>query len=99
MVSSKAIIRNEMGLHLRPAGTLCKAALQYQCSVQITNGERSGNAKSMISVLSTLVRGGDEITISCDGPDEEEALKGLLSLIESGLGDDLPESGDPAGKE
>lgn len=87
MVSSKAVVRNEKGLHLRPAGTLCKEALRYPCSIQIKNGERTGNAKSMISVLGTLVKCGDEITLTCDGEGEEEALRALLELIQSGLGD------------
>ena len=85
MVSAKVKIQNEEGLHLKPAGNLCKEALKFESLIRIKKENRTGNAKSVISVLSTCVRGGDEIQLICEGTDEEEALASLIHLIDTGL--------------
>lgn len=87
MVSHKVTIKNPTGLHLRPAGLLCKEALRYQCSVKFQFGNTTANAKSVLSVLGACVKSGDEIILICDGPDEETALADLVALVESGLGE------------
>ena len=87
MVSQKVCIKNPTGLHLRPAGTLCKEALRYQSSIKFQYGNATANVKSVLSVLGACVKSGDEITLICDGPDEEKALADLVALVESGLGE------------
>ena len=87
MVSQKVCIKNPTGLHLRPAGILCKEALRFPCSVKFQFGNTVANAKSVLSVLGACVKSGDEITIMCDGTDEEKALTEMVALIESGLGE------------
>lgn len=87
MVSQNVIIKNPTGLHLRPAGTLCKEALRFPCSVKFRFGNTVANAKSVLSVLGACVKSGDEITLICEGTDEETALAEIAALIESGLGE------------
>ena len=85
MVSQKVIVKNPTGLHLRPAGVLCKEAMKYTSTTTFTFRETTANAKSVLSVLGACVKNGDEIEIICQGEDEEEALKGLVQAVESGL--------------
>ena len=87
MVSQKVVIKNPTGLHLRPAGILCKEAMQFKSLITFTFRENTANAKSVLSVLGACVKCGDEIEFVCDGEDEEEALKALVDAIESGLGE------------
>lgn len=87
MVSQNVVIKNPTGLHLRPAGILCKEAMQFKSLITFTHRENTANAKSVLSVLGACVKCGDEITITCDGEDEENALKTLVGAIESGLGE------------
>lgn len=87
MVSHKVTIKNPTGLHLRPAGILCKEALRYQSSVKFQFGNTTANAKSVLSVLGACVKSGDEIMFICEGPDEEKALADMVALVESGLGE------------
>ena len=47
----------------------------------------TANAKSVLSVLGACVKSGDEITFICEGPDEEQALRDMVALVESGLGE------------
>ena len=87
MVRQKVIIKNQTGLHLRPAGILCKEAMQFKSLITFSFKENTANAKSVLSVLGACVKSGDEIELICDGEDEEEALKTLVNAVESGLGE------------
>lgn len=87
MVSQKVMVRNPSGLHLRPAGILCKEAIKFDALITFTFHNTAANAKSVLSVLGACVKCGDEIEIICEGEDEKEALAALVSLIEQGLGE------------
>ena len=91
MVSQKVTITNPTGLHLRPAGILCKTAMQYKSKItvhkELRHEEITANAKSVLSVLGACVKSGDEIEIHCEGADEKEALTAMVEAVESGLGE------------
>jgi phosphocarrier protein len=87
MVSQKVIIKNPTGLHLRPAGILCKEAMEFSSLITFTFRDNTANAKSVLSVLGACVKSGDEIEVFCDGSDEKEALAAIVKLIEDGLGE------------
>ncbi len=89
MVSQKVVVKNPSGLHLRPAGVLCKIAMTYKSAITFTFRENTANAKSVLSVLGACVKCGDEIEFVCQGEDEEEALKGLVEAVETGLGEEM----------
>lgn len=87
MVSQKVVIKNPTGLHLRPAGILCKEAMKFKSHITFSFKGNTANAKSVLSVLGACVKCGDEIEFSCDGEDENDALQALVSAIENGLGE------------
>lgn len=87
MVNEKVKVKNLLGFHMRPAGMLCNEAIKYKSKITFAKDGNKTNAKSVLSVLGACVKCGDEIELCCEGEDEEEALKSLVSLIESGLGE------------
>lgn len=87
MVSQKINIMNPTGLHLRPAGNLCKEAMKFKSHVTFEYRGNTANAKSVLSVLGACIKSGDEITLVCEGEDEEEALAALAEAINNGLGE------------
>ena len=87
MVSQRVVIKNPTGLHLRPAGILCKEAMKYKSLITFSFRESTANAKSVLSVLGACVKCGDEIEFVCDGDDESEALQALINAVDSGLGE------------
>lgn len=87
MVSAKVVIKNPTGLHLRPAGILCKEAMNFKSSVSFKFKNTTANAKSVLSVLGACVKSGDEITFVCEGVDEEKALASMVQAVEDGLGE------------
>ncbi len=87
MVSQKVIIKNPTGLHLRPAGILCKEAMNFKSLITFQYRGYTANAKSVLSVLGACIKSGDEIELICDGEDEKDALLSLVKIIEDGLGE------------
>ena len=87
MVSQKVIIKNPTGLHLRPAGILCKEAMNYKSLITFNFRESTANAKSVLSVLGACIKSGDEIEFVCEGEEEVEALAALVTAVEDGLGE------------
>lgn len=87
MISQKVTVKNPTGLHLRPAGILCKEAMKFKALITFAFDGGTANAKSVLSVLGACVKCGDEIELTCDGSDEEDALKTIVEAIESGLGE------------
>lgn len=89
MVSTIIKIKNPSGLHLRPAGVLCKEAIKFKSTITFKYNDDSvnANAKSVLSILGACVKCGDTIEFMCDGEDEEEALKCIEELVKSGLGE------------
>ena len=87
MLSQAITITNPTGLHLRPAGNLCKEAMKFKSKVTFEYRGNTANAKSVLSVLGACIKSGDEITLICEDEDEREALQSLIAYIESGLGE------------
>ena len=91
MVSEKVIIKNPTGLHLRPAGLFCKTAMEFKSKITVNKKTRyedvTANAKSVLSVLGACIKSGDEIQITCEGDDEEQALAAMVQLVKDGLGE------------
>ena len=85
MTTQKVTVKNQTGLHLRPAGILCRTAMLYKSHISLVYGNTTANAKSVLSVLGAGVRAGDEIIIQCEGEDEQEALEAMVKTFESGL--------------
>lgn len=74
-------IQDKEGLHARPAGLLSKAAKGFQCAVTLTKGEKTADLKKIFAVMGLAVKGGDSITVACDGADEEAAAAALEKLF------------------
>lgn len=87
MVNDKIVIRNLAGLHLKPAGILCQAAMPYKSMISLRIGHRTVNAKSVLGLLGACVKCGDEVEFICEGVDEQEALSAMLKVVKDGLGE------------
>ena len=85
MVSKNATVNNEVGLHARPATFFIQKANQYKSTIWVEKDERRVNAKSLLGVLSLGITKDMSVTLIADGADEEDAVKGLADLIDSGL--------------
>lgn len=85
MVSKRIVIKDETGLHLRPAGQLCKMASQYNSHITFKTKNSEANAKSVLSILGACVKKDDEIELICQGEDELEALEAISNALSNGF--------------
>ncbi len=85
MISREVVMINASGLHARPATFFIQKANSYKSSIWIEKNDRKVNAKSLLGVLSLGIAKGMTVTIWADGQDEEAAVNGLESLINSGF--------------
>ncbi len=85
MISQNVVIRNTQGLHARPATFFIQKANSFKSSIWVEKEDRRVNAKSLLGVLSLGITSGMTITLIADGQDEELALQGLITLIDTGF--------------
>lgn len=92
-------IKNPAGLHARPIAVLVSAAKQFDSDIFLQYDGRTANAKSLVAVMGLDVKKGDRVRLTADGADAENAMKKLIPLIETGLGEDLTKPAEaPAAK-
>lgn len=85
MFVKDVVVQNQVGLHARPATFFIQKANEFKSSIWVEKDERRVNAKSLLGVLSLGIVGGTSIRIIADGSDEQQAVEGLVSLVESGF--------------
>ena len=85
MISRSVTIQNNHGLHARPATFFIQKANSYKSSIWVEKEDCRVNAKSLLGVLSLGIVKGTTITLIADGQDENEAVTGLVELIEKEL--------------
>ena len=87
MKKEKFTLKNETGLHARPASVFVDKTGEFKSDIRIELKGKEVNAKSIMSVMSLGIDGGDEITLTIEGEDEEKAMTELSKLIN----EELPE--------
>ena len=85
MKEFKYTITDPMGMHARPAGMFVKEASACECSITLTKGEKSVDAKKIFAVMGLSVKCGEEVTISLEGEGEDKALEALESFMKENL--------------
>lgn len=81
MIEKNVTIKNEIGLHARPASIFIQEAIKYSSHIEVVKDERVYNGKSIMSILSMSAGKGTEITIRAQGQDEKEAVNSLVFLV------------------
>jgi len=81
-------IRNELGLHARPAMLLVQAISRLNCSVYIEKEGLEADAKSIMGVLTLAAEQGCQIIVRAVGPDSEKAVHAIEKLVEEKFGED-----------
>ncbi len=81
MINKQITIVNKLGLHARAAVKFVNLANDFDAEIQLTANHRCVNGKSIMGLMMLAAARGTTITISIDGPDENQALEQLEKLI------------------
>ena len=87
MVSKLTKVTYEMGFHMRPANVFVTAMTKYASNINIIVGDKKINGKSIMNIMAACIKCGTDITVECDGADEQAMLDEAIALIESGFGE------------
>ena len=87
MYTREITVKNEVGLHARPATYFIQNANEFKSGIWVEKEERRVNAKSLLGVLSLGIVQDTAITLIADGVDEKEAVDALVDLIENQIGE------------
>ena len=85
MVKENVMIKNETGLHARPATELSKIAMKYNCDINFNVNGKQINAKSPLMIMAAGIKTKTELEILCDGEDEEKAMTEIMAVLENQL--------------
>ena len=90
MFSKEVTVNNQVGLYARPATFFIQKANEFRSTIMVEKENRKVNAKSLLGVLSLGITKGtviNTINLIADGPDEEEAVNALCTLVASNFGE------------
>lgn len=78
-------IKDELGIHARPAGMLAKTAKALDSEITITKGEKTVGAVKLMALMGLGVKFGDTITVTISGGDEDASEKTMKEFLEANL--------------
>ena len=84
MIEKEIRVTIENGLHARPSADFVKKINQYKSEIELVNGEKRINAKSILNLMSAAIKEGQIIKVIVDGEDENEVLVFVESFLQSG---------------
>ena len=82
MYTREITVKNEVGLHARPATYFIQKANEFKSGIWLEKDERRVNAKSLLGIMSLGVVTGTTVTLSASGPDAEAAVNALDELLQ-----------------
>ncbi len=83
MIERDVQIQNKLGLHARPAAEVVKTVAKFQSEITICRDDFEVNGKSIMGVMMLAAEQGATLKLRADGPDEQEAVDALATLIKS----------------
>ena len=85
MVSFNYVIKDEIGIHARPAGMLAKEAKAFESKITLAAKGKEADVTRLMAVMGMGIKCGDEVTVSAEGADEEAAAAALKEFFENNL--------------
>jgi len=82
MPAYQITIINKLGLHARAAAKFVGVAGKYPCQIRVGRSPESMvDGKSIMAVMMLAAGKGTDIHLSTEGDQEQDALAGLIELI------------------
>lgn len=78
-------IKDELGIHARPAGMLAKTAKGFESVIMIEKDGKSVNAQKLMMLMGLGVKCGDTVKVTVEGADEEAAAKAMEEFLAKNL--------------
>lgn len=83
MITKNVKIEIQSGLEVRPAAMFVQVASQYESSIYVEHNNKRVNAKSIMGMMTLGLHVGEELIVSADGADEENAISGIERFLKT----------------
>ena len=87
-VEMEITIINRLGLHARACAKLVKAAAHYESRIELLQGEKCADAKSIMGLMMLAAPQGSKLTLKAEGVDARDAANEILQLINERFGEE-----------
>ncbi len=81
------IICNQLGLHARASARFVETAARFDAVITVSRDGESVNARSIMGLMMLAASRGSAIEVTAEGPEAEEALDALQSLVDEKFGE------------
>lgn len=85
MKSFSYTVKDELGIHARPAGMLVKEVKNFQSKVTLERDGKSVDASRLMAVMGMGVKKDQTVTVTVEGSDEDAACEALKAFFETNL--------------
>ena len=85
MIEFSYTIKDELGIHARPAGMLVKEAKAFTSKITLEANGKSADATKLMAVMSLGVKNGAEVVIKAEGEDEDAAIAKMEEFMKENL--------------
>ena len=79
------VIKDELGIHARPAGLLVKEAKKFNSKAMLEVDGKITELTKLLALMSLGIKRGNEIKVSIEGGDEEAAAIALETFFKENL--------------
>lgn len=74
-------IKDELGVHARPAGLLVKLAKQYTSAITLEKNGKTCDMRKLMAVMGMGIRKGETVTVTAEGEDEAAAIEAVEKFL------------------
>lgn len=78
-------IKDELGIHARPAGVLVKEVKKYGSKITLSAKGKTTDAGKLMMLMGMGIKQGDTVTVSAEGEDEDTAIAAMEKFFSENL--------------
>lgn len=78
-------IKDEIGIHARPAGLLAKKAKEFESTITLEKNGKSVNVTKLMMLMGLGVKCGETVTVTVEGSDEDKAAAEMEAFFNANL--------------
>ena len=81
MITKDVVVSFRTGSDARPIALIVQEASKYDSSIYLETDNKKVNVKSIMGMMSLVLKNGKTVRISADGPDEETAVENIAKKM------------------
>ena len=82
MIQTSLVVKHKNVIETRLIALLVQEANHFSCKISFQKDNKKNNAKSIMGMMSLVLKEGDQIILIADGEDENAATESIKELLE-----------------